>query len=124
MENEIVCIICFDNFTKNNPHCINPIECACKFDIHEECWLKWASINEVILECPLCHKYIDETDEETDEEPEEVPEEVVVVQNQEIQPNNRLHFFYIIKFIISIKIIYMSIKLFLFIIGYILLFFF
>jgi len=46
MEN--VCIICFDDFTEDNPICINPVECMCKFDIHEECWLKWAEINDVI----------------------------------------------------------------------------
>ena len=114
MENETVCIICFDNFTKNNPPCINPIDCSCKFDIHEECWLKWGCINKVILECPLCHKHIEELDEEIEEE----------VQNQENQPNRRLYYFSIMKLFIFIKIIYMSIKLFLFLIGYILLFFF
>ena len=123
MENEIVCIICFDNFTVTNPPCTNPIDCDCKFDIHEECWLKWGSINKVILECPLCHKHIEEL-EETDEEIEEEPEEVVEVQNQEIEPNRILSCYNILKLLISIKIIYMSIKLFLILIGYILLFFF
>jgi len=122
MENEIVCMICFDNFTIDNSPCINPIDCDCKFEIHEECWLKWGCINKVVLECPLCHKHIEELDEETEEETEE---EIQNHQNQEIQPNNPiLSCYYIIRLIITIKIIYMSVKILFILIGYILLFFF
>jgi len=63
-ENKI-CLVCFDEFTEENPSCINPIDCECKFDIHEECWMTWINFKRTIIECPICHKSIeDETDEE------------------------------------------------------------
>jgi hypothetical protein len=72
-ENKI-CLVCFDEFTEGNPSCINPIDCPCKFDIHEECWMSWINFKRTIIECPICHKNI--ADEEDREE--------------EIQDNNEL----------------------------------
>jgi hypothetical protein len=92
MEN--VCIICFDDFTEDNPICINPVECMCKFDIHEECWLKWAEINDVILECPICHKYIED--------------DIKYVEIHEIQPRNSIYLYYIL-YLIIISLKFMSI---------------
>jgi hypothetical protein len=104
MEN--VCIICFDNFTIENPVCINPLECTCKFDIHEVCWLKWANVNEVILECPICHKYIQDT-------------------VKELQPEESIYFSYSLYYIIIlIKFIYMCIKILDYFISFFLIFFF
>jgi hypothetical protein len=64
-ENKI-CLVCFDEFTEENPNCINPIDCECKFNIHEECWMGWINFKRTIIECPICHKSI--ADEEENEE--------------------------------------------------------
>jgi hypothetical protein len=78
-ENKI-CLVCFDEFTEGNPSCINPIDCPCKFDIHEECWMSWINFKRTIIECPICHKNIaDEEDVGNHEDDEE-----------DIQDNNQL----------------------------------
>ena len=104
MEN--VCIICFDNFSLDNPVCINPLECTCKFDIHELCWLKWTDVNQVILECPICHKYIQE--------------KVKVIEQEE-----SIYLYYVLYYIITfIKCIYICIKIIYYFISFFLIFFF
>ncbi len=64
LENDLSCIVCYDNFNEINPKCINPLECPCKFDIHEKCWTNWMEKKNVLLECPICHKKIEELEGE------------------------------------------------------------
>lgn len=89
-ENKI-CLVCFDEFTEENPNCINPIDCECKFNIHEECWMGWINFKRTIIECPICHKSIaDEEDNEEDNQNQVVNEMiniqagVIVVQQPRI----------------------------------------
>jgi E3 ubiquitin-protein ligase DOA10 len=95
MENNIeykICLVCFDEFTEENPSCINPIECECKFYIHEKCWMAWINFKRTIIECPICHKSIeDEEDEEQEDNQNQVINEirnidvgVIVVQQPRI----------------------------------------
>jgi hypothetical protein len=70
-ENKI-CLVCFDEFTEENPNCINPIECQCKFDIHEECWMTWINFKRTIIECPICHKSIEDEEDNEEEEVENI----------------------------------------------------
>jgi len=94
MENNVenkICLVCFDEFTEENPSCINPIECECKFDIHEECWMSWIHFKRTIIECPICHKSIaDEEEEEEDNQNQLINEMrdievgVIVVQQPRI----------------------------------------
>lgn len=95
MENNIenkICLVCFDEFTEEKPNCINPIECECKFNIHEECWMAWINFKRTIIECPICHKSIeDEEDNEEEDNQNQVINEirnieagVIVVQQPRI----------------------------------------
>lgn len=81
LEKKELCLVCFDKFDEIKPKCINLLECECKFDIHGECWMNWMNFKYNILECPICHKYIEDTLDE---------ENPVNLQDNEIDEDNQL----------------------------------
>ena len=114
-----LCLVCFDEFNEIKPKCINLVECECKFNIHGECWMNWMNFKHSILECPICHKYIEDTVENTENLQEnEIDEENQIIQEDEIFDNrnhqiNKIRFiFNVIKILILIYSIFFGLWLF------------
>ena len=119
LEKKELCLVCFDEFNEIKPKCINLVECECKFNIHGECWMNWMNFKHSILECPICHKYIEDTVENTENLQEnEIDEENQIIQEDEIFDNrnhqiNKIRFiFNVIKILILIYSIFFGLWLF------------
>ena len=85
LDKKELCLVCFDEFNEIKPKCINLVECDCKFNIHGECWMNWMNFKHNILECPICHKYIEDTVENTENLQEnEIDEENQFIQEEDI----------------------------------------
>jgi hypothetical protein len=118
LEKKELCLVCFDEFNEINPKSINLVECECKFNIHGECWMNWMNFKHNILECPICHKYIEDTVEnienlqenEIDEENQVVEEEIIDYRDHQI---NKIRFICnVVKILILIYSIFFGLWLF------------
>lgn len=119
LEKKEICLVCFDEFNEIKSKCINLVECECKFNIHGECWMNWMNFKHNILECPICHKYIEDTVENTENlEENEIDEENQVIQEDEIvdirnYQMNKIRFIYnVLKGLILIYLIFFGLWLF------------
>lgn len=115
------CLVCFDMFDEEKPKCINLVECECKFNIHGECWMNWMNFKRNILECPICHKYIEDTQNNTvnlDDNQDEENNQLVEVHdfNFDIEHHRTFKYRVIIalcKFLFIIYTIYLCLWIFL-----------
>ena len=119
LEKKELCLVCFDEFNEIKPKCINLVECECKFNIHGECWMNWMNFKHSILECPICHKYIEDTVENTENlEENEIDEENQIIQEDEIIDDrnnqiNKIRFICnVVKILIFIYTIFFGLWLF------------
>ena len=118
LDKKELCLVCFDEFNEIKPKSINLVECECKFNIHGECWMNWMNFKHNILECPICHKYIEDTAEyienlqenEIDEENQVVEEEIIDYRDHQI---NKIRFICnVVKILILIYSIFFGLWLF------------
>lgn len=119
LDKKELCLVCFDEFNEIKPKCINLVECECKFNIHGECWMNWMNFKHNILECPICHKYIEDTVEGIENLQEnEIDEENQIVEEDEIFDNrnhqiNKIRFLYnVVKILMLIYLIFFGLWLF------------
>ena len=94
MEN---CPICLDNMDKESA---NAIKLECNHFFHNECIVKWLSMDNTI--CPLCKKRV-ERFEELDLLPPPIIE--IHIENQEIPQRNYIDKQNIIVFVITLILI-------------------
>jgi hypothetical protein len=90
LDKKDLCLVCFDEFDEVKPKCINLVECECKFSIHGECWMNWMNFKYSILECPICHKYIEESLDEGN--PENLDENQIGEGNQLVDEMQQFEF--------------------------------
>ena len=118
LEKKELCLVCFDEFNEINPKSINLVECECKFNIHGECWMNWMNFKRNILECPICHKYIEDTAEyieniqenEINEENQFIEDEIIDDRNHQM---NKIRFICnVVKILILIYSIFFCLWLF------------
>jgi hypothetical protein len=119
-EKKDLCLVCFDEFDEIKPKSINLVECECKFHIHGECWMNWMNFKHSVLECPICHKYIEDN---LDEGNPENLEENQIEDNQLIDELQQFEFDvaiqddrgWKIRFICNIAKIFLIVYLFFFV---------
>ena len=90
LDKKDLCLVCFDEFDEIKPKSINLVECECKFNIHGECWMNWMNFKHSILECPICHKYIEDNLDEGN--PENLEENQIGEGNQLIDELQQFEF--------------------------------